>query len=181
MATIFLCKYVWHFQAFRTWKANCSFLQMLYNHGSLSCAFGTVQGWMISVVSCGTGHWELNRISSSHVFVCQMQLDTERGEKQKLQHLVQTGSLPDDAKVGLSSATSALISDIKAATDRTDYRPTAPPPPPPPPPGAPPPPPPVPGAPPPPPGVGKCSHGRVKTRTVYLNRTHWLLFPCYLL
>ncbi|KAK7483514.1 hypothetical protein BaRGS_00025188 [Batillaria attramentaria] len=37
------------------------------------------------------------------------QLDTERGEKQKLQHLVQTGSLPDDAKVGLSSAASAII------------------------------------------------------------------------
>nr|KAG5696961.1 hypothetical protein BaRGS_008423 [Batillaria attramentaria] len=80
------------------------------------------------------------------------QLDTERGEKQKLQHLVQTGSLPDDAKVGLSSAASAIISDIKAATDKM-----APPAyPPPPPPGAPPPPPPAPGAPP-PPGLGNSS------------------------
>ncbi|XP_076441930.1 disheveled-associated activator of morphogenesis 1-like isoform X2 [Babylonia areolata] len=85
------------------------------------------------------------------------QLDTERGEKQKLQHLVQTGSLPDDAKVGLSSATSALISDIKAATDKADIRPSVPPPPPPPPPGAPPPPPPpAPGLPP-PPGLGGSS------------------------
>ena len=81
-----------------------------------------------------------------------MQLDTERGEKQKLQHLVQTGSLPDDAKVGLSSATSALISDIKRASDRSDFRPSVPPPPPP---GPPPPPPPAPGAPP-PPGLGTC-------------------------
>ncbi|KAK7103370.1 disheveled-associated activator of morphogenesis 1-like [Littorina saxatilis] len=86
----------------------------------------------------------LNRVED-----IRLQLDTERGEKQKLQHLVQTGSLPDDAKVGLSSATTTLISDIKAATDRHDFRPSCPPPPPP---GA-PPPPPAPGAPP-APGLG---------------------------
>ena len=64
----------------------------------------------------------------------------------KLQHLVKTGSLPDDAKMGLSSVSSVLpssLSDLK-----TSSVPVAPPP-------GPPPPPPPPGAPPPPPAPGK--------------------------
>ncbi|XP_035825837.1 disheveled-associated activator of morphogenesis 1 [Aplysia californica] len=82
----------------------------------------------------------------SRVEEIRSQLDTERGEKQKLQHLVQSGSLPDDAKVGLSTAASSIISSIEG-TIRQSAPP--PPPPPPPPPGvpAPPPPPPAPGAP----------------------------------
>ncbi|XP_048259001.1 disheveled-associated activator of morphogenesis 1-like [Haliotis rufescens] len=73
------------------------------------------------------------------------QLETERGEKQKLQHLVKTGSLPDDAKVGLSSATTTYIAPL----GRMNSAPAPPPPPPPPPPpgSAPPPPPPAPGQP----------------------------------
>ncbi|XP_078314875.1 disheveled-associated activator of morphogenesis 1-like isoform X2 [Crassostrea virginica] len=72
------------------------------------------------------------------------QLSSERGERQKLTHLVQTGSLPDDAKVGLS--TPAMINLNSSSV----IKPSVPPPPPPI--GAPPPPPPppAPGAPPPP-------------------------------
>ncbi|PVD26555.1 hypothetical protein C0Q70_14232 [Pomacea canaliculata] len=74
-----------------------------------------------------------------------LQLDTERGEKQKLQHLMQSGSLPDDAKMGLSTAASAIMSDFRSLTGKLPPAPMCPPPPPP---GAPPPPPPAPGAPP---------------------------------
>lgn len=78
------------------------------------------------------------------------QLDTERGEKQKLQQLFHNGSLPADARAGLSAATSNLISDIEAKVKANGAPIQPPPPPPPPPPGMPPPPPPppAPGAPP---------------------------------
>ncbi|KAK6997787.1 disheveled-associated activator of morphogenesis 1 [Biomphalaria glabrata] len=81
----------------------------------------------------------------SRVEEIRSQLDTERGEKQKLQHLVQSGSLPDDAKMGLTNAASAIISSIESKNkDLHSFMP----PPPPPPPGMPaPPPPPAPGAP----------------------------------
>ncbi|KAH9489536.1 Dishevelled associated activator of morphogenesis 2 [Bulinus truncatus] len=73
------------------------------------------------------------------------ELDTERGEKQKLQHLVQSGSLQDDAKMGLTTAASAIISSIESKNKELQ---SFFPPPPPPPPGMPaPPPPPAPGAP----------------------------------
>ncbi|XP_062616662.1 disheveled-associated activator of morphogenesis 1-like [Saccostrea cucullata] len=80
------------------------------------------------------------------------QLCSERGERQKLTHLVQTGSLPDDAKVGLSTP-----SVIELGVNSPVIRPNVPPPPPPI--GAPPPPPPppAPGAPPPPPIGGGSS------------------------
>lgn len=63
----------------------------------------------------------------------------------KLQHLVKTGSLPDDAKVGLSSVSviSGGYSDISSSSSAPPAPPCVPPPPAPPPPG--PPPPPVPG------------------------------------
>ncbi|KAK3092739.1 hypothetical protein FSP39_006760 [Pinctada imbricata] len=73
------------------------------------------------------------------------QLSTERGERQKLTHLVHTGSLPDDAKVDLSAPAIIGISDGSSPS----LRPSVPPPPPPP--GAPPPPPPPGMVPPPPP------------------------------
>ena len=60
----------------------------------------------------------------------------------KLQHLVKTGSLPDDAKMGLSSVSSVIgsgLSDLK--TSSVPLAPSSGPPAPPPPPGAPPPPP----------------------------------------
>lgn len=59
----------------------------------------------------------------------------------KLQHLVKTGSLPDDAKVGLSTVT--VISDLKPSIPPPAS--SVPPPPAPPPPGLVPPPPPAPG------------------------------------
>ena len=65
-------------------------------------------------------------------------MEAERGERMKLQHLVQTGSLPDDAKVGLS--TISVINNGPIDT-RVPLAPPAMVPPPPPPPGAPPPPP----------------------------------------
>ncbi|XP_059163759.1 disheveled-associated activator of morphogenesis 2-like [Physella acuta] len=80
----------------------------------------------------------------SRVEEIRSQLDTERGEKQKLQHLVQTGSLPDDAKMGLTTAASSIISSLESK--KRDI-PLYPPPPPPPNMPAPPPPPPAPGAP----------------------------------
>ncbi|KAH9489529.1 Dishevelled associated activator of morphogenesis 2 [Bulinus truncatus] len=81
----------------------------------------------------------------SRVEEIRSQLDTERGEKQKLQHLVQSGSLPDDAKMGLTTAASAIISSIESKNKELQ---SFFPPPPPPPPGMPaPPPPPAPGAP----------------------------------
>lgn len=99
-----------------------------------------------------TGHLEtkqhiqdLNR----HVEELKAQLELERGERMKLQHLVKTGSLPDDAKVGLSTA--SVISNNFSDLKTTSSLPAAPgcvPPPPPPPPGS--GPPPAPGAPPPP-------------------------------
>ncbi|KAJ8308329.1 hypothetical protein KUTeg_013203 [Tegillarca granosa] len=81
------------------------------------------------------------------------QLSAERGERQKLTHLVKTGSLPDDAKVGLSSA-SILDVDLKvpSSTGGSTFASSVPPPPAPAPP--PPPPPAAPGAPPPPPPGG---------------------------
>ncbi|KAL4238139.1 Dishevelled associated activator of morphogenesis 2 [Mactra antiquata] len=89
---------------------------------------------------------DLNR----HIEELKAQLEAERGERMKLQHLVNTGSLPDDAKVGLSSVSviSNGFTDISTPTPPPGP-PSVPPPPAPPPPG-PPPPPAVPGAPPPP-------------------------------
>ncbi|XP_041351931.1 disheveled-associated activator of morphogenesis 2-like [Gigantopelta aegis] len=86
-----------------------------------------------------------------------IQLETERGEKQKLQHLVKTGSLPDDAKMGISNAAASLISvDIgRGISNGSVLPPAAPPAPPPPPPGMAPPPP---GA---PPLIGGSSLGKV--------------------
>ncbi|ESO96460.1 hypothetical protein LOTGIDRAFT_159871 [Lottia gigantea] len=84
-------------------------------------------------------------------------LEAERGEKQKLQHLVKTGSLPDDAKMGLS--TSQLLSGTMLNKDfkiPSVLAPSAPPP------SAPPPPPPAPGAPPPPPFGGPALGGKQK-------------------
>ena len=72
---------------------------------------------------------------SSRLHKLQQLANVERTERVKLEHAVTSGSLPDDAKVGLSS------------TKLTDVAPPPPPPPPPPPVGIPPPPPP-PGAPP---------------------------------
>ncbi|XP_052275051.1 disheveled-associated activator of morphogenesis 1-like isoform X2 [Dreissena polymorpha] len=74
-----------------------------------------------------------------------LQLEAERGERVKLQHLVNTGSLPDDAKMGLSSMT-VLSGGYPAMI--TPSPPSGKIPPPPPPPGM--GPPPAPGAPPPP-------------------------------
>ena len=84
----------------------------------------------------------------------QQLVELERTERIKLEYAVKTGSLPDDAKMGLSS--SALFSAASALSGRTivsDF--TAPAPPPPPPPAfiAPPPPPPA-GMPPPPCPIG---------------------------
>ncbi|CAL1531259.1 unnamed protein product [Lymnaea stagnalis] len=81
----------------------------------------------------------------SRVEEIRSQLDTERGEKQKLQHLVQSGSLPDDAKMGLTTAASSIISSLEAKNKL--FPSFSPPPPPPPGLPAPPPPPPAPGAP----------------------------------
>ena len=60
----------------------------------------------------------------------------EQGERQKLTHLVKTGSLPDDAKVGLSTA---AILDISMNLPAVSFPHTPAPPPPGPPPPAPPP------------------------------------------
>jgi len=80
---------------------------------------------------------------SSRLLNVQQLVDVERAEREKLEHAVTSGSLPDDAKVGLKLS----------KPPQTDViLPSPPPPPPPPPPpaiGVPPPPPP-PGAPPPP-------------------------------
>ncbi|KAK6182752.1 hypothetical protein SNE40_010364 [Patella caerulea] len=87
-------------------------------------------------------------------------LEAERGEKQKLQHLVKTGSLPDDAKMGLSSAASQILSGTllnkSGYSIPSSFGPPAPPP------AAPPPPPPAPGAPPPPPFGEKGLSGKKK-------------------
>nr|XP_011446761.2 disheveled-associated activator of morphogenesis 1-A isoform X1 [Crassostrea gigas]XP_011446762.2 disheveled-associated activator of morphogenesis 1-A isoform X1 [Crassostrea gigas]XP_011446763.2 disheveled-associated activator of morphogenesis 1-A isoform X1 [Crassostrea gigas]XP_011446764.2 disheveled-associated activator of morphogenesis 1-A isoform X1 [Crassostrea gigas]XP_011446765.2 disheveled-associated activator of morphogenesis 1-A isoform X1 [Crassostrea gigas]XP_011446766.2 dishe len=83
---------------------------------------------------------------SVHIENLSSQLSSERGERQKLSHLVQTGSLPDDAKVGLSTPALIELNNVSSHV----IKPSVPPPPPPmgvPPP---PPPPPAPGAPPPP-------------------------------
>ncbi|XP_060571050.1 disheveled-associated activator of morphogenesis 1-like [Ruditapes philippinarum] len=87
---------------------------------------------------------DLNR----HIEELKAQLEAERGERMKLQHLVKTGSLPDDAKVGLSSV--SVISDLKSMSSVPIPTSSVPPPPALPPPGLVPPPPPAPGAPPPP-------------------------------
>ena len=59
---IYIRAYVWHPQTFRTWKASCSVLQSFCNQSSLGCAFGAVQGRMISVV------WDIRSSSSSSAF-----------------------------------------------------------------------------------------------------------------
>ncbi|XP_052768574.1 disheveled-associated activator of morphogenesis 1-like isoform X2 [Mya arenaria] len=81
------------------------------------------------------------------------QLEAERGERMKLQHLVKTGSLPDDAKVGLS--TSTMIQGVLPTSFISPAPRGGAVPPPPPPPGMVPPPPPAPGAPPLPSMFGK--------------------------
>lgn len=76
---------------------------------------------------------------------------------------MQSGSLPDDAKMGLSTAASAIMSDFRSLTGKLPPAPMCPPPPPP---GAPPPPPPAPGAPPAP-----CAPGRDRVR---VRSSDWL-------
>ena len=78
---------------------------------------------------------------SSRLSQLQQLVDMQRAEREKLEHAVTSGSLPDDAKVGLSSSTLMSAPLSKPQTDVTS--PPPPPvdvPPPPPPPGAPPPP-----------------------------------------
>lgn len=92
---------------------------------------------------------------SAQIEALRNQLSAERGERQKLTHLVKTGSLPDDAKVGLSTGAIMDIGNNGILPDISSIgaKPAGPPPPPPP--GPPPPPPPsAPGAPPPPPPGG---------------------------
>ncbi|XP_053375158.1 disheveled-associated activator of morphogenesis 1-like [Mercenaria mercenaria] len=82
---------------------------------------------------------------NKHIEELKAQLEVERVELLKLQHLVKTGSLPDDAKVGLSSV--SVISDLKSTSSVPIPTSSVPPPPAPPPPGLVPPPPPAPDAP----------------------------------
>jgi len=84
---------------------------------------------------------------SARLYQLQQLADVERCEREKLEHAVTSGSLPDDAKVGLSS--SKLIA-AALSRSQVDVSPLSPPPavPPPPPPIGIPPPPPPPGAPP---------------------------------
>lgn len=86
---------------------------------------------------------------SAQLFQLQQLIEVERSERSKLEHAVNSGSLPDDAKVGLSA------SSIMGSMNKTQSSLFVPTPPPPPPPlpagiGAPPPPPPPFGVPPPP-------------------------------
>ncbi|KAL3874321.1 hypothetical protein ACJMK2_037352 [Sinanodonta woodiana] len=71
----------------------------------------------------------------------QIQLEMERKEHLKLQYLIKTGSLPDDAKLGVSNV-SSLINIPPTNLQTSNPRVAVP---------APPPPPPIPNAPPPPP------------------------------
>ncbi|XP_064600215.1 disheveled-associated activator of morphogenesis 1-like [Liolophura sinensis] len=91
-------------------------------------------------------------------------LELERAERGKLQHLINTGSLPDDAKMGFSTHTSMSVSDKGSCPPPPPLFLGVPAPPPPPGGGVPPPPPPLPNGAPPapaPPGApgapGLCS------------------------
>ncbi|XP_074640649.1 disheveled-associated activator of morphogenesis 1-like [Tubulanus polymorphus] len=77
-------------------------------------------------------------------------IDAERAERSKLEHMIKTGSLPDDAKAGITSAASSLAAQLKKAAENRPKVATPPPPPPAPPVpkiGGPPAPPPPPGPP----------------------------------
>ena len=81
---------------------------------------------------------------SARMHQLQQLMDVERAERAKLEHAVTSGSLPDDAKVGLSSSKAMAAALNKP---QCDVAPPPPAPPPPPPPAGIPPPPPPPGAP----------------------------------
>ena len=91
---------------------------------------------------------------STRLFQLQQLVDVERAEREKLEHAVSSGSLPDDTKVGLSSSKLTAAALSKPQADVASQSPPPPPVPPPPPPIGIPPPPPPPGAPLPPGSVG---------------------------
>lgn len=104
---------------------------------------------------------------SAQLYQLQQLIDLERTERAKLENAVNSGSLPDDAKVGLSGS-SALINAI-GKTSGSFVTPMPPVPPPPPFIGAlPPPPPPPMGAPPAPglPGMGPALAGFVVKKNI---------------
>ncbi|XP_029633402.1 disheveled-associated activator of morphogenesis 1 isoform X3 [Octopus sinensis] len=111
---------------------------------------------------------------SSLIHELQAQLENECAEKKKLQYMVSTGSLPDDAKMDFSSASLGFKSNSNLITNRTiplslpqnvsknhlnaQNGPSLPPPPP-------PPPPPVGGPPPPPPPMASKRNPSVESST----------------